>query len=178
MAAAVDNLTNEELLRYSATDLNITQKQRRYILMQELYKKAAQSSTANKVYKQLQSLSGLNKLVKLRELAETPEEPLFKRKSTHSRTLRRTNSISSMVGLSDKVKALLMSMAFLDGLEPVMKFRDAQELKPLNASSEPATKKGKYYGGSRRHNKTQRKHRTRHNKKQRKQRKHRRTRKY
>ena len=173
MAAAVDNLTNEELLRSSATDLTITQKQRRYILMQELYKKAAQSSTANKVYTQLQSLSGLNKLVKLRELAENPEEPLFKRKSTHIRTLRRTNSIRSMVGLTDKDKALLKSMAFLDGLEPVMEFRDAQELKLSNAPSEPATKKGKYYGGSRRHNKKQRKHRTRRNKKQRKQRKHR-----
>ena len=113
--------------------------------MQELYKKAANKNIS--VYTQLQSLSGPAKLEKLFELVNTPNpantpKPLFKRKSTHIRTLQRTNSVRSMAGLPDNVKSLLYSMAYLDGIDPVNYFTNGS-----------VPKKPKLTGGTRRNKK-------------------------
>jgi hypothetical protein len=127
---------NKQLLRSPAATLTPEEKRKRYQLMQELYKKAANKNIT--VYTQLQSLPGPAKLEKLFELVNTPE-PSFKRKSTHIRTLRRTNSVRSMAGLSDNVKRLLSSMAYLDGEDPVTYFTNGS-----------VPKKPKLKGGTRR----------------------------
>lgn len=136
---------NKQLLRSPAATLTPDKKRKRYQLMQELYKKAANKNIS--VYTQLQSLSGPAKLEKLFELVNTPNpantpKPLFKRKSTHIRTLQRTNSVRSMAGLPDNVKSLLYSMAYLDGIDPVNYFTNGS-----------VPKKPKLTGGTRRNKK-------------------------